>query len=610
MNKLISRRFRFLIHGLGAAALISLATNTYGIVLRTVTQGGEGAGSLRATVAAASPGDLINFAFSGTVNLTAGPLVISKNLIIAGPGARSLNITGGAILQVSAGNVTISGLRIGPGVQGVYLEGGSLTMNDCIVSGNTVSGGMFTTAGTLLNMNRCVISGNQIDVQGGGGLENEGAANLTNCTVTGNTSKRNTDPLIPSGAGGGLSNVGGVMKLVNCTVTGNTAEGTGGGVFALGGPGVYSFELENTIVAGNTSPSGPDCNGTVPFVSHGYNLIGIGTAGMGFTNNVNHDLVGTAGSPRNPLLGPLQNNGGATDTMGMTSAASPAVNAANNADAPARDQRGYARPNTADIGAFEFNVVVPTILANISSRSVVQTGDNVMIGGFIITGTVPKKVMLRAIGPSLSVPGKLSDPILDLYNSANQLIVTSDDWYTASNVQEIVESTIPPSSFFESAIVASLVPGPYTAVVRGYQNATGVGVVEVYDLDRTATSKLANISTRAAVQTGDNVLVGGFIVLGPASLPVIVRAIGPSLSVPNHMLDPFLELHDGNGATLATNDNWRSTQEAAIIQTGVAPTNNAEAAILMTLAPGAYTAILRGVNSTTGVAVVEAYGLQ
>jgi hypothetical protein len=140
-------------------------------------------------------------------------------------------------------------------------------------------------------------------------------------------------------------------------------------------------------------------------------------------------------------------------------------------------------------------------------------------------------------------------------------------------------------------------------------SATGIGVVEAFDLDRTVNSRLANISTRALAQTGDNVLIGGFIVFGADSLQVIIRAIGPSLSLPNRMLDPILTLYNGNGAPLAENDNWRATQESVIIASGVPPSNDAESAIYMTLAPGNYTAIVRGVNGATGVAVVEAYGL-
>ena len=149
----------------------------------------------------------------------------------------------------------------------------------------------------------------------------------------------------------------------------------------------------------------------------------------------------------------------------------------------------------------------------------------------------------------------------------------------------------------------------YTATVRGVNGGTGIGAVEVYDLNRAVDSKLANISTRGLVQTEDNVLIGGLIVLGQNPLRVIVRAIGPSLSVSGALGDPTLELHDGNGATIASNDNWRSDQEAEIIATTIPPSSDLESAIVRSLSPGNYTAIVRGVNSTTGVALVEAYGL-
>ena len=253
-----------------------------------------------------------------------------------------------------------------------------------------------------------------------------------------------------------------------------------------------------------------------------------------------------------------------------------------------------------------------TIFGNISTRLRVETGDNVLIGGFIITGTQPKKVIVRAIGPSLSsfFPGALADPILELRNSSGGLIASNDNWRSDQEA-EIIATTIPPSNDLESAIVATLPANnsAYTAIVRGVNNGTGIGVVEAYDLDRTVDSKLANISTRGLVQTGDNVLIGGLIVLGQNPLRVIVRAIGPSLPVPGALGDPTLELHDGNGALIASNDNWRSDQEAEIIATTIPPSNDLESAIVRNLAPGNYTAIVRGANNTTGIAVVEAYGL-
>jgi len=254
----------------------------------------------------------------------------------------------------------------------------------------------------------------------------------------------------------------------------------------------------------------------------------------------------------------------------------------------------------------------PGILGNISTRLRVETGDNVLIGGFIITGTQPKKVIARAIGPSLAsfFPGALADPVLELRNSSGGLIRSNDNWRSDQEA-EIIATGIPPSNDSESAIVATLPANSsaYTVIVRGANNGTGIGVVEAYDLDRTVDSKLANISTRGFVQTGDNVLIGGLIVLGQDPLRVIVRAIGPSLPLPGVLGNPTLELHDGNGALIASNDNWRTDQEAEIIATGIPPSNDLESAIVRNLAPGNYTAIVRGVNNTTGIAVVEAYGL-
>jgi hypothetical protein len=258
---------------------------------------------------------------------------------------------------------------------------------------------------------------------------------------------------------------------------------------------------------------------------------------------------------------------------------------------------------------------LPTVLANISTRNKVETGDNALIAGFIVTGTQSKKVIIRAIGPSLGIAGQLGNPTLELYSGLT-LLASNDDWKISSpaDKQAIIDSTIPPTNALESAIVATLPANGagYTAVVRGVNNTTGIGVVEVYDLDRSANSKLANISTRGLVQTGDNVLIAGTIVLGQTSQKVIVRAIGPSLNIAGKLLDPILQLVDANGVQVASNDNWRSDQQVDINASTVPPTNDAESAIVATLsANGArYTAILRGVSNTTGIAVVEMYALQ
>ena len=180
----------------------------------------------------------------------------------------------------------------------------------------------------------------------------------------------------------------------------------------------------------------------------------------------------------------------------------------------------------------------------------------------------------------------------------------------SANKQAIIDSTIPPTNDLESAIVRTLPPANYTAIVRGVNNGTGIGVVEAYDLDTSANSKLANISTRGLVQTGDNVLFAGTIVVGQASQKVIIRALGPSTGVPGALADPTLELHDGNGALLEANDNWvDSPNKQAIIDSTIPPTNDLESAIVRTLTPANYTAIVRGVNDSTGIAVVEVYAL-
>jgi plastocyanin len=253
-----------------------------------------------------------------------------------------------------------------------------------------------------------------------------------------------------------------------------------------------------------------------------------------------------------------------------------------------------------------------SVLGNISTRLRVETGDNALIGGFIITATQPKRVIVRAIGPSLSssFSGTLADPVLELRDSSGGLIRSNDNWRSDQEA-EIIATGIPPTNDLESAIVATLPANnsAYTAIVRGVTNGTGIGVVEAYDLDQTVDSKLANISTRGLVQTGNNVLIGGLIVLGPNPLQVIVRAIGPSLPVAGALGNPTMELRDGNGALIASNDDWRSDQEAEIIATGIPPSNDLESAIVRDLTPGNYTAIVRGVNNTMGIGIVEAYSL-
>jgi Tol biopolymer transport system component len=285
----------------------------------------------------------------------------------------------------------------------------------------------------------------------------------------------------------------------------------------------------------------------------------------------------------------------------------------------------------------------PATLGNMSTRLPVGTGDRVMIASFIVQGSPsatssgpsgsPKRVLIRAAGPSLTqfgVPNALTNPRLELHDSTSS-IGMNDDWQTtqiggvitSDQVAEIQNSGLAPRDPFESALIATVAPGSYTATVQGVNGGTGAGIVEVYDLGAISGSSgslLANISTRGFVQSGDNAMIGGFIVVTQATR-VIIRAIGPSLTqfgVPDALANPQLELHDAT-SLLGRNDDWQTTQifgiitsdqGAAIQDSQLAPTNPAESAIIATLQPGSYTAIVRGVNNTAGNALVEVYSLQ
>ncbi|MDD2919821.1 M6 family metalloprotease domain-containing protein [Rhodoferax sp.] len=258
--------------------------------------------------------------------------------------------------------------------------------------------------------------------------------------------------------------------------------------------------------------------------------------------------------------------------------------------------------------SFDLNPV-DSSLSNISTRGRVQTGDSVMIGGFIIDGATAKTVLIRARGPSLSaygVPGVLANPKVDLY-SGPTVIASNDNWGSATNAADITATGLAPTNSLESAILTTLSPGAYTAIVSGVGNTSGVGIVEVLEMDNPA-APLINISTRGQVQTGDNVMIGGFIIDGTGPRTVLIRARGPSLSaynVPGVLADPMMGVYSGP-TVIASNDDWGTATNAAdITATGLAPTNAMESAILTTLDPGAYTVIVRGFNNTTGVGIVE-----
>jgi hypothetical protein len=256
---------------------------------------------------------------------------------------------------------------------------------------------------------------------------------------------------------------------------------------------------------------------------------------------------------------------------------------------------------------------------NLSTRMLVQTGNNVGIGGFIITGTGSKHVLLRGIGPSLAgsgVPDPLADPVLELHGPPGFVTIINDNWRDSNCMFDICIGCGPaPTNDLESTICATLDPGAYTAIIRGKNDTSGVGLVEVYDLNQAAASKLANLSTRAFVSTGGDIVIAGFI-LGNSNRTdnVILRGIGPSLTafgVPNALANPQLELRNSSGTLIRSNNDWMddAAQKALIIAAGLAPVNNLESAIAETLAPGQYTALLSGVNNGTGVGLVEFYDL-
>ena len=538
----------------------------------------SGTGSLRDVIASVCAGSTITFAQNvrGAINLTSGELMINKSLTISGPGANLLSVqrstdSGTAefrIFEIGQVNidVTLSGLTVangkisaGSGGGIVNQSGGTLTVMGCAVSGNTASGN--GTGGGIFNLGTMTLTSSTISgnsAPGGGGIENlsipfrNSTLTIINSTFSGNSA---------AGTGAGIENFRvvipnqpipvGTVNLTNSTLSGNPAGNSGGGIFNQSG---NTVNVRNTIIALNTAPTGPDVQGSL--TSENFNLIG-SSAGAAISPAQFSDQIGTPGSPIDPLLDSLRDNGGPTLTHALLSG-SRAIDKGESSGSPT-DQRGVNRPvdqpgivnasggDGGDIGAFEFGGALPSpaALANISTRLRVETGDNVLIGGFIITGTQPKKVIIRALGPSVPVPGALADPVLELY-SGPTLLESNDNWVDSPNKQAIIDSTIPPPNNLESAIVRTLPANgsSYTAIMRGVSNGTGIGVVEAYDLDRTVDSKLANISTRGFVQTGDNVLFAGTIVVGQGSQKVIIRALGPSIGVPGAMADPTLELHE------------------------------------------------------------------
>jgi CSLREA domain-containing protein len=591
-----------------------------------------GTGSLRAIMANVCSGTTITFAPSvrGPINLTGGELLFNKSLTVTGPGANLLTIqrsstaaTNFRIFHNGNFNASISGLTIAKGFLpgnlggGISNDNGTLVLDRVTVSGNTADIGAGIYTGRAATITNSTISGNTVSGNiagdGGGAIYNQGGTlNLTNSTLSDNIARTAGG----GGQGGGIRNNLGMVSITSTTIAVNSAD-QGGGVYSSSG----TVTLQNSIIAQNVSGNGADLNGT--FSSSGFNLIGNSTGGS-ISPAQFSDQIGNAGSPIDPLLGSLQDNGGPTFTRAL-SAGSAAIDKGNSNGATT-DQRRYSRPvdlpnvsnvsggDGGDIGAFEFGGIIPVTLANISTRLRVETGDNALIGGFIVTGSHDKRVIVLAIGPSLPFADDLADPTLELYQG-NTLLESNDNWVDSVNRQAIMDSGVAPPNSVESAIIRTLPANnsQYTAIVRGAGGGTGIGSVQIYDLDRTTDSKLANISTRGLVQGGNDVMIAGFILSGVDQQKLIVRAIGPSLSVPGKLPDPTLQLVNQQGTILDENDNWGdSANKQAIIDSGVAPANGFESAIIATLPSNnaQYTAIVRGAGGATGVAVVDVFALQ
>jgi hypothetical protein len=630
----------------------------------TITGPGANVLTVQRSTASGTP----NFRIFNVTNVPPIPPTITiSGLTISNGTGSGLGNTHGAGIQNSGyltlNNSVVTGCQTN-GVGGGIVNFGRLTLNSSIVTGNKAlsSGGGIYNGGTV-TIDKCTISSNT-DRSVGGGIFNSGIAQIDKCTISGNATINSNGGI----GGGGIANENNgsnsaSLALSNCTISGNSAAMGGGSVenslddvnassnliisnctfsgsFNVLNDGGSVF-VDNTIFF-ETGAGGLNLrsNGGI-ITSRGYNMANDG--GGGFLNQTG-DRLNT-----DPMLGPLQDNGGPTFTHALLPG-SLAIDKGNSS--LTTDQRGFTRPvdfpdipnaqggNGSDIGAFEVQMAAPTptptptatpgLVANVSTRLPVGTGDNVLIEGFIVQGPAgsTKKIIVRAIGPSLvpfGVTDALGNPTLEIHDANKVMIATNNDWrttqvggiVTGDQSAEISASGLAPSNDLESAIIANLAPGSYTAVVQGFGNTVGTGVVDAFDVSAASLARVANFATRGLIQPGDKLMIAGFIVQnGPVR--AVVCAIGPSLTafgVPNALADTTLQITNQNGAVIAENDNWKtrpdgSSQQAELESTGLQPTDDLEAAVLINLQPGQYSALVRGKPEGTGIGVVQVYFLQ
>jgi hypothetical protein len=580
-------------------------------------------------------GNYIGVSAAGTAGLASGTGILiqqnSSSNIIGGTVTGAGNIIGAFSLAginvSSAPNNIIQGNRIGTNAAGTSGLGGGTHGVTIGSSTGTQIGGAAAGAGNLISG----ASGDGITVNLSPGTVIQG--NLIGTDVTGTVA-------IPNGnAGIDITNAGGASN-------GGRIGGT-----AFGAANVIAFNGTHGVVIESGNTQWPILRNSI------FSNVGLGiTLGgrpddLSATPTPNDAGDGDTG-PNNlqnyPVIQSISSSGGMTTISGKLNSAAnttyrieffandaidptgfgeggtfiSSTNATTNASGDASfnvsfsqigaDQRVTATATDPNNNTSEFSAAIGQLL-NISTRMKVLTGNSVLIGGFIIGGSASKEVLLRALGPTLTqfgVTGVLADPTMELHNGAGTLLLSNDNWKDTQQAAISATGLAPPNDL-ESAILSNLASGNYTAIVRGKNNTTGVALVEAYDLDQAVDTTLTNISTRGFVGVGQNVMIEGFI-SGNGVTRVIIRALGPTLAqfgVPNVLADPMLELHDGNGTLLASNDNWSDTQQAEIQASGFAPPNALESAIIATRPPGNSTAIVRGKNNTSGNALIEVYVL-
>jgi CSLREA domain-containing protein len=623
------------------------------------------------------PGITFRAGLSGPVNLKSALPAITSSMGIYGPGVKVITVARNSagsygLFNVSNNNlaVTISGLTLSNGNTdhgaAILNQLSLVTVLDCLISGNTDSfgGALFAAAS--------------------GQTSGQSTFRLGDCTFSNNTAGLNGGAFYLDGSGGGTADV----RMRNCTFFNNSASNDGGAIFANGFAGKIVLQAFGCTFSGNSAPTGDTLctdfrnSGSVAVVL-GNTILNKPSTGTNFATadgatpssgySIGHNISNDNGSGlltatgdminTNPHLDAngLQDNGGDTPTIAVIKGlffTSPAIDAGSSSIPPSRDQRGLLRNGAPDIGAYEFNGITPPqptptptptatptasptptatppalgLVGNVSTRLPVGTGDNVLIEGFTVQGPAgsAKKIIVRAIGPSLAAFGitdALPNPTLEIHDADNNnaVVATNDDWkvtqvggfITSDQSAEISASGFAPGNDLESAIIANLAPGSYTAVVRGAGDSVGTGVVDAFDLSAAASARLVNVATRGLIQPGDKLMIAGFITQN-GSVRAVVRAIGPSLAafgIANALPDTTLQLRDGNGALVIENDDWKirssdgTSQQAEIEATGLQPIDDREAAVVTALPPGQYTAQVRGKPETTGTGVVQVYFL-